>query len=168
MASSALLPAAITAFVGEIARQVLMASAARARARRQGATAVYRVTLVGRLVFDAAILVLGGLAAIVIYQGDDWRIAALLGGFAMLCVFGYPGPVVLDSRGLQTRRWYGRPVRIEWHDVADMRVQTEVGQTTVVSRDGHFIVHTSLHADSLGFRAEVRWRAQLTPRVVPQ
>ena len=163
------LTAVITAFVGEFARQTLMASAARARARRVEGATDYRVTLIGRLIFGAAILLMGSLAAIVIYHGEDRRIAALLAGFVLLCLFGYPGDIVVDpARGVRTQRWYGRPTVIAWHEVADLRAMDRVGQSVVVSHSGRQIVHSSLHADDPGFRREVRYYARLTPRIVPQ
>jgi len=159
----------MTALVGEIARRTLMASSARARSRRVAGATVYRVTLVGRLIFNAAILLMGTLAAIVIYHGDDWRIAALLGAFVMLCVLAYPGDIVIEpARGVRTRRWYGRPVAIAWDEVAELRAMDQVGQCVVVSHSGRQIVHTGLHADDAGFRREVTYYARLTPRIVPQ
>jgi hypothetical protein len=161
--------AVMTALVGELARRTLMASAARARARRVAGATLYRVTLIGHLIFTAAILVMGSLAAFVLYDGDDWRIAALLGGFVALCLFAYPGAIVVEpSRGVRTRRWYGHPVCIAWHDVAELRPMDQVGQVVVISHSGRQIIHTSLHADDPGFRREVTYYARLTPRVVPQ
>ena len=161
--------AVITALAGEFARRTLMASAAHARARRVGGATIYRVTLIGRLIFNTAVLVMGSLAGLVLYDGDDWRIAALLGAFVALCLFAYPGAIVVEpSRGVQTRRWYGRPLVIAWHDVAELRAMDQVGQCVVVSHSGRQIVHTSLHADDPGFRREVTYYARLTPRVVPQ
>ena len=169
MVSSSVVAAAMTAFVGEIARQTLMASSARARARRSGRTTVYRLTRMGRFVFGAAILLMSTLAGLVLYHGEDWRIAALLGGFVALCVFAYPGDVIVDpATGVRTRRWYGATVRIAWHEVADLRLQDQVGQTTVVSVGGRQIVHTSMHVDRAGFRRAVTCYARLTPRIVPR
>jgi hypothetical protein len=168
MAIAGFVAAGMTAIAGEVARQSLTTSAARARARRAGGATVYRVTLAGRFVFDAAIVIMAGLAALVVYHGEDWRIAALLGGFVMLCVFAYPGAIVVDATGVRTRRWYGRPVRIAWPEVAELTQQDRVGQTTLVSYSGRSIVHTSLHADGAGFRREVTARARLTPRIVPR
>jgi hypothetical protein len=150
------LTAAVTALVAELARQILAASAGRARARRAGAAAIYRLTIAGRLVIDAAILLMGGLAYLVVANGEDWRIAALLGGFTALCVFAYPGAIVVDPvQGLQSKRWYSRPVEMAWIEVSEMRCADLVGQTTIASSNGRTIVHTSLHADSAGFRRDV-------------
>jgi hypothetical protein len=153
---SGLLAAALTAILSEGVRQALTASARCTRARRAGAATIYRVTPAGRFVFDAAIVIMGGLACLVVYHGDDWRIAALLGGFTLLCVLAYPGDVVIDpATGIRTRRWYGRPVAIAWHEVADVRSVDQIGQTTVVGVSGRKIVHTSLHADGAGFCRDV-------------
>lgn len=157
MSVSGVLTGAATVLVAEVVRQVLTVSAARSRARRTAGLTIYPLTLAGRLVFDAAILIMGGLAAIVLYAGDDWRIAALLGGFTLLCVFAYPGDVVVDAAfGVRTRRWYGRAVAMAWHDVAELRRADGIGQTTLIATGGRKIVHTSFHADGPGFSAEVQ------------
>jgi hypothetical protein len=169
MANGTFVAAALTAFAGEIARQVLTAWAARTRARRSTGITTYQVTLVGRFIIDAAIVIMGGLAVVVLYNGDSAWIAAMMGGFTALCVFAYPGPIVVDpASGLRTRRWYGAAVRIAWHEVAELKNQDQVGQTTVISVSGRQIVHTSLHADSAGFRHDVQRYARLTPRLSPQ
>lgn len=156
MAIDAWLTGGLTALLAE-ARQGLGASAARARARRAGGVTIYPLTLAGRLVFDAAILLMAGLAALVLYHGDDWRVAALLAAFVALCVFAYPGDVVVDPAvGVRTRRWYTQPIVIGWHDVAELKTGDQLGQSTVVSVSGRTIVHTSLHADREGFCRDVR------------
>ena len=163
------LSAALTALLSEFTRQWLTASANRARARHSGGTTIYRLTLAGRLIIDAAILLMAGLAALVLYHGEDWRIALLLGGFVALCVFAYPGDVIVEaSTGVRTRRWYGAAVKIAWRDVADLKGSDQLGQVTLVSVSGRRIVHTSLHADGPGFRREIQRHARLTPRIVPQ
>jgi len=163
------LSAALTALLAEITRQSLTASATRARARRAGRITIYRLTFAGRLVIDAAILLMAGLAALVVYHGEDWRIAAMLGGFAALCVFAYPGDVVVDpGAGVRTRRWYGRAVQIAWYDVAELKGADQLGQLTLVSVTGQQIVHTSLHSDGPGFRRDIETYARLTPRLGPQ
>ncbi len=161
MASNAFMAAAVTAVLGEAARQALSASAAHSRAKRSAGVTIYRLTLPGRLVIDAAILIMGGLAVIVLAHGDSPWIAAMLGAFVALCVLAYPGDVIVDPAfGIRTRRWYGRAVAIAWQDVAELKNQDQVGQTTVISFSGRHIVHTSLHADGAGFRREVRRYAE--------
>ena len=169
MVSTGFVAAALTAVCGEVARQALAASAAHTRATRASGVTVYRLTIPGRVIIDAAILMMATLAALVLYHGEDWRIAAMLGAFVALCVFAYPGAVIVDAgTGIRTRRWYGGTVRIAWHDVAELKRQDQVGQTTVVGHSGRQIVHTSLHADRDGFRGEVERYARLTPRFVPR
>jgi hypothetical protein len=158
-----LLTGALTALLSEAVRQWLTASARRTRARRSAGVTIHPVTLAGRLIFDAAILIMGGLAVLVVYHREDWRIAALVGAFALLCLFAYPGPIVVDPRaGVRMRRWYGRTVEIVWRDVVELRGIDPLGQSTLISRSGRKIVHTSLHADGDGFCREVRAHAPLT------
>jgi len=165
MSMAGALTGAVTVLLAEIVRQVSTLTAARARARRSGDLTIYALTPAGRLVFGAAILIMGGLAALVIYHGEARPIAALLAGFTLLCVLAYPGAIVVDPAfGVRTRRWYGRPGAIAWYELAKLHRAEGIGQTTIVSTDGRKIVHTSLHADSAGFCAQV---ARCAPHGAP-
>jgi hypothetical protein len=161
--------AGLTVVLGESLRQLLFSSAARARARRTAGSTIYDVTLAGRLIFTAAIVIIGGLIVAVLVDGDDWRITLLLAPFLVLCLAGIPGSIRVDpANGVSTRRWYGRTRRIAWREVIDVRGPDGIGQVIVSGANGQKIVHTGLHAGAAAFRRQVLQYARVSPtRIVP-
>lgn len=160
--------AGAAAVIGEYLRQLLFGSAARARARRAAGIRIYDVTLAGRLLFAAAVLIFAGLIAIIVIDGDDWRITLLLWPFLLLCVFALPGPIRVDATGLDTRRWYGPHTRIPWREVIDVRGPDGLGQVIVIGANGQKIVHIGLHAGAQAFYHDVMTYARVSPsRIVP-
>lgn len=146
----------LAAVIGLFVLQALIALAGRARAKTAGGQTIYDVIWTGKLIFFAAIVILGGLPVALLLRGDDWTVVALLLPFFLLAVLGLPGPIVVDpAAGVSTRRWYGRAKRIAWNEVARLNWSKELQQTVVVSTQGHKIVHTAFHADRDGFRQQV-------------
>jgi hypothetical protein len=152
----------VTAILGEIARRLVVGASRRSRARRAAGASVYPISWMGYTISAAAIALLVGLAIAAQMDGADWRIAAILGAFAVLCLAGFPGPIVVDPvKGISAQRWYGRPKQIGWYDVAKLLGPDDLGQFILVSNDGRKIVHSGLHADGPGFRDEVLGQARM-------
>jgi hypothetical protein len=147
---------ALVAILGVVVLQLLIAIAGRARATLKHGRSVYGVILPGKIVFAAAILILGGLPIVVLLRGDDWRIIVLLLPLFLLCILALPGPIVVDpAAGISTRRWYGRAKRIKWDEIERMDWTTEMQQTVVIGTRGQKIIHTGFHSSHDDFLQQI-------------
>jgi hypothetical protein len=135
--------------------------------RRHAAAALARVDR-NRLVFCAsgvkAVYGVGTVVALVVLltllREPLWTLvfpAVFLGLF----LYYWPADVILDSKAIIQRRWWGQTVRIPWCDVASIVHRAGDGTTFVFAYDGAEIEHTGFHSDPARFLAEVKARAAI-------
>lgn len=148
--------AAIAGVLGVLILQTIIALAGRAGAGTANGRTVYGIIWPGKIIFLLAILLLGGLPVALLARGDGWGAAMLLLPFFLLSVLGLPGPIVVDqSRGVSTRRWYGRAKHIAWDQISRMDWTDDMQQTVIVGTNGQKIIHTGFHAARDDFRRQV-------------
>ncbi len=89
----------------------------------------------------------------------DFIAPAVLGLFALLLLFFFPGEVIISSDGLEEVYWFRKNKRIRWKDIAEIETDKKNTRFSIVSVtgvDGTSIVHSWLLADQPRLLIEIQ------------
>ncbi len=84
-----------------------------------------------------------------------WLIS-LCSGCILLLLMSFPGSIYITGDGLEQSYWVGSKRRIQWKQVAWIRIDEKKKRVTVKGSNGHKIVHTRQLPDKVRFLAELR------------
>jgi hypothetical protein len=130
------------------------------RAKRTGATTLYRAPLGLRIVLGAAIISMvygAGTVALSKEPGRDWWVCASLLGLAIFCASQWPADLGVSKSGICEKKWLGLHKKVFlWADIASSTVMPDEDSVWVVANSGAIIKHTKYHVDRAGFISQMK------------
>jgi hypothetical protein len=162
------MPSWFTILCALIAIHLFALEALAERAKRTGATTLYRAPLGLRIILGTAIIsMIYGAGAVALSKElrRDWWVSVSLLGLAIFCASQWPADLGVSKSGVYEKKWLGLRRKVFlWKDIASAAEAPDEDSVWVVARSGTTIKHTKYHVDRAGFIAQMKtYRRWLEP-----